>query len=190
MLSNLMPHLVCLSSSAETHADTQIFFYLYIGFLVVSSCYTLVWDLKMDWGLFDRNAGENTFLREEIVYPLKVFLPHTGRNLGWYTRLTFSVLEHKLSCMMCSLSSVSVQAYYYSAIVEDVLLRFSWTLTLTLSTVSKFHGISDILATVLAPMEVFRYLWPLFYYFIPFFSSYCYFSPLFISHLLSTPAQL
>lgn len=22
----------------------------------------------MDWGLFDRNAGENRFLREEIVY--------------------------------------------------------------------------------------------------------------------------
>jgi len=28
----------------------------------------------MDWGLFDRNAGENTFLREEIVYPQKVFI--------------------------------------------------------------------------------------------------------------------
>ncbi len=26
----------------------------------------------MDWGLFDRNAGENTLLREEIVYPQKV----------------------------------------------------------------------------------------------------------------------
>uniref|UniRef100_A0A8C4D8P8 Xenotropic and polytropic retrovirus receptor 1 n=1 Tax=Dicentrarchus labrax TaxID=13489 RepID=A0A8C4D8P8_DICLA len=110
---------------AEDHADTQIFFYLYIGCLVVSSCYTLVWDLKMDWGLFDRNAGENTFLREEIVYP------------------------HK--------------AYYYSAIVEDVLLRFSWTLTVSLSTVSGLHGISDILATILAPMEVFRrFVWNFF----------------------------
>uniref|UniRef100_A0A671XW81 Xenotropic and polytropic retrovirus receptor 1b n=1 Tax=Sparus aurata TaxID=8175 RepID=A0A671XW81_SPAAU len=114
-----------ISSSAEAHADTQIFFYLYISCLVVSSCYTLVWDLKMDWGLFDRNAGENTFLREEIVYP------------------------HK--------------AYYYSAIVEDVLLRFSWTLTVTLSTVSGLHGISDILATILAPMEVFRrFVWNFF----------------------------
>ncbi|XP_010781826.1 xenotropic and polytropic retrovirus receptor 1 homolog [Notothenia coriiceps] len=79
----------------------------------------------MDWGLFDRNAGENTFLREEIVYP------------------------HK--------------AYYYSAIVEDVLLRFSWILTVSLSTVSGLHGISDILATVLAPMEVFRrFVWNFF----------------------------
>lgn len=56
------------------------------------------------------------------------------------------------SCLLCL-----PQAYYYSAIVEDVLLRFSWTLTVTLSTVSGIHGISDILATVLAPMEVFRY---------------------------------
>lgn len=60
------------SASADTYAEAQIFFYLYISCLVVSSCYTLVWDLKMDWGLFDRNAGENTFLREEIVYPHKV----------------------------------------------------------------------------------------------------------------------
>ncbi|XP_063741606.1 xenotropic and polytropic retrovirus receptor 1 homolog isoform X2 [Eleginops maclovinus] len=110
---------------AEAHADAQIFLYLYIGCLVVSSCYTLIWDLKMDWGLFDRNAGENTFLREEIVYP------------------------HK--------------AYYYSAIVEDVLLRFSWTLTVSLSTVSGLNGISDILATLLAPMEVFRrFVWNFF----------------------------
>ena len=57
---------------AERHDDTQIFFYLLIGCSLVSSCYTLVWDLKMDWGLFDRNAGDNTILREEIVYPQKV----------------------------------------------------------------------------------------------------------------------
>ncbi|KAL6104727.1 xpr1 [Pungitius sinensis] len=110
---------------AEAHADANIFLYLYVGCSVVSSCYTLIWDLKMDWGLFDRNAGENTFLREEIVYP------------------------HK--------------AYYYSAIVEDVLLRFAWTLTVTLSTVSGFYSISDILATILAPMEVFRrFVWNFF----------------------------
>ncbi|KAM9844894.1 xenotropic and polytropic retrovirus receptor 1 homolog isoform 2-T2 [Aulostomus maculatus] len=110
---------------AEPYDDAKIFFYLYISCLIVSSCYTLVWDLKMDWGLLDRNAGENTFLREEIVYP------------------------HK--------------AYYYSAIVEDVLLRFSWTLTITLGALSGFHGISDILATILAPMEVFRrFVWNFF----------------------------
>ena len=34
----------------------------------VSSCYAYTWDIKMDWGLFDNNAAENKFLREEIVY--------------------------------------------------------------------------------------------------------------------------
>ncbi|KAG8436800.1 hypothetical protein GDO86_007763 [Hymenochirus boettgeri] len=57
----------------RNHSDAQVFFYLWIIFYFVSSCYTLIWDLKMDWGLFDRNAGENTFLREEIVYPQKAY---------------------------------------------------------------------------------------------------------------------
>ncbi|XP_041848062.1 xenotropic and polytropic retrovirus receptor 1 homolog [Melanotaenia boesemani] len=111
--------------SGEANTEAQIFFYLYISCLVVSSLYTLIWDLKMDWGLFDRNAGENTFLREEIVYP------------------------HK--------------AYYYSAILEDVLLRFAWILTISLTTLTNYQDMSDILATVLAPLEVFRrFVWNFF----------------------------
>lgn len=35
---------------------------------ILSSCYAYTWDIKMDWGLFDSNAGENKFLREEVVY--------------------------------------------------------------------------------------------------------------------------
>ncbi|KAK5622331.1 Xenotropic and polytropic retrovirus receptor 1 [Crenichthys baileyi] len=113
------------STHKESDPERKIYLYLYIACLIVSSCYTLIWDLKMDWGLFDRNAGENTFLREEIVYP------------------------HK--------------AYYYCAIVEDVLLRFAWILTITLTSLTKFEGIADILATLLAPLEVFRrFVWNFF----------------------------
>lgn len=54
--------------SMQNHA----FFFLWIAFAIISSCYTLTWDLKMDWGLLDSNAGENRFLREEIVYAYKV----------------------------------------------------------------------------------------------------------------------
>uniref|UniRef100_A0A671LU97 Xenotropic and polytropic retrovirus receptor 1 homolog n=1 Tax=Sinocyclocheilus anshuiensis TaxID=1608454 RepID=A0A671LU97_9TELE len=97
------------------HMSCQVFFYLLIAFKIINSCYTLMWDLKMDWGLFDRNAGENTLLREEIVYPQK--------------------------------------AYYYCAIIEDVILRFAWTIPLSLGIVTTFPNISDILATVLAPLE-------------------------------------
>uniref|UniRef100_A0A674EBL5 Xenotropic and polytropic retrovirus receptor 1b n=1 Tax=Salmo trutta TaxID=8032 RepID=A0A674EBL5_SALTR len=109
----------------SNHNEAKIFFYLLIGCSIVSSCYTLVWDLKMDWGLFDRNAGDNTLLREEIVYPQK--------------------------------------AYYYCAILEDVLLRFAWTIPLSLSTVSGIPSAADILATILAPLEVFRrFVWNFF----------------------------
>lgn len=41
---------------------------LWILCSLISSCYAYTWDIKMDWGLFDKNANENTFLREEIVY--------------------------------------------------------------------------------------------------------------------------
>uniref|UniRef100_A0A3Q2SVG4 Xenotropic and polytropic retrovirus receptor 1 n=1 Tax=Fundulus heteroclitus TaxID=8078 RepID=A0A3Q2SVG4_FUNHE len=56
----------------QGHTDADMFLYLLIVFSTISSLYTLIWDLRMDWGLFDRGAGENTFLREEIVYPHKV----------------------------------------------------------------------------------------------------------------------
>lgn len=41
---------------------------MWIGASIISSCYAYTWDIKMDWGLFDKSAGENKFLREEIVY--------------------------------------------------------------------------------------------------------------------------
>ncbi|XP_006876491.1 PREDICTED: xenotropic and polytropic retrovirus receptor 1 isoform X2 [Chrysochloris asiatica] len=107
------------------HSDTRVFFYLWIIFCIISSCYTLIWDLKMDWGLFDKNAGENTFLREEIVYPQK--------------------------------------AYYYCAIIEDVILRFAWTIQISITSVRSLPHSSDIIATVFAPLEVFRrFVWNFF----------------------------
>lgn len=44
------------------------FFYFWIFCSVISSVYTYTWDVKMDWGLFNTNSGEYSFLREEIVY--------------------------------------------------------------------------------------------------------------------------
>uniref|UniRef100_A0A8C1N3S3 Xenotropic and polytropic retrovirus receptor 1 homolog n=2 Tax=Cyprinus carpio TaxID=7962 RepID=A0A8C1N3S3_CYPCA len=118
--SGLLP-----STYDQKHADAEVFFYMLILSSVVSSLYTLIWDLKMDWGLFDRNAGENIFLREEIVYP------------------------HK--------------AYYYCAIIEDVILRFAWTLQVSLTSMTAVPSIEDIVVTILAPLEVFRrFVWNFF----------------------------
>lgn len=54
------------------HSSENPYFYLWIVASVVSSVYAYTWDVKMDWGLFDQKAGDNKFLREEIVYPSAV----------------------------------------------------------------------------------------------------------------------
>ena len=35
---------------------------------IVSSCYTFIWDVKMDWGLFEGKYK----LRSELIYSKKV----------------------------------------------------------------------------------------------------------------------
>uniref|UniRef100_UPI00358F8AF2 solute carrier family 53 member 1 isoform X2 n=1 Tax=Myxine glutinosa TaxID=7769 RepID=UPI00358F8AF2 len=67
--------LYSLSQQGEESSNTEarVYFYLWLAASLISALYTLAWDLKMDWGLFDKNAGENTFLREEIVYPQKAY---------------------------------------------------------------------------------------------------------------------
>ena len=72
----------------EEHRQNHAFFYLWIVSAVFSSCYTLTWDLKMDWGLLDAGAGENRFLREEIVYAYKV-----GGSMMWLW-CTCSIVVH------------------------------------------------------------------------------------------------
>lgn len=55
------------------------FVWAWLASSIFASCYAYTWDIKMDWGLFDKNAGENTFLREEIVYSStvsQIFLAH------------------------------------------------------------------------------------------------------------------
>lgn len=100
----------------------------------------------MDWGLFDRGAGENIFLREEIVYPHKV----CPDPLHTVCAPTFKLIQPPCFCFL------SVQAYYYCAIVEDVILRFAWIIQIALTTTNEINSVGDIVATVLAPLEVFR----------------------------------
>uniref|UniRef100_A0A6M2DGX2 Putative small molecule transporter n=1 Tax=Xenopsylla cheopis TaxID=163159 RepID=A0A6M2DGX2_XENCH len=99
------------------------YLYLWLISSVVSSLYAYTWDVKMDWGLFDSNAGENQFLREEIVY--------------------------------------SSTSYYYFAVIEDFLLRFTWLPSFLLTEFNFISG--DILTSILSPLEVFRrFVWNFF----------------------------
>ena len=78
----------------------------------------------MDWGFFAAGAGENRFLREEIVY--------------------------------------SSKSYYYFAIIEDLVLRFSWAMALALKE-NGFRNYSELIISVFAVLEVFRrFVWNFF----------------------------
>lgn len=57
---------------------------------------------------------------------------------------------------MSSFVLVAPQAYYYCAIVEDVILRFAWTIQISLTSMQIFPYAADIISTVFAPLEVFR----------------------------------
>lgn len=53
----------------ETYAmSSNPYLYLWVMASIVSTCYSYTWDIKMDWGLLDKGAGDNKFLREEVVY--------------------------------------------------------------------------------------------------------------------------
>lgn len=59
-----------------------VYFILWIICAFISTCYTLTWDIKMDWGLLERDLKENTLLREEVVYPSKVISKSKQKNVG------------------------------------------------------------------------------------------------------------
>uniref|UniRef100_A0A1Y1L9U8 EXS domain-containing protein n=1 Tax=Photinus pyralis TaxID=7054 RepID=A0A1Y1L9U8_PHOPY len=109
-------------SNYASSADNP-FLFLFIASCILNSCYAYTWDIKMDWGLFDKGAGENKLLREEIVY--------------------------------------SSTFFYYFAIIEDFVLRFVWALSLYLTEMQ--YVSSDLMTSILSPLEVFRrFVWNFF----------------------------
>ena len=51
---------------------STVWFALWMVSTVISSFYTLTWDLKMDWGFLESGV-ENRFLRDEIVYQYPIY---------------------------------------------------------------------------------------------------------------------
>eukprot|EP00057_Strongylocentrotus_purpuratus_P032615 XP_788229.3 PREDICTED: xenotropic and polytropic retrovirus receptor 1 homolog [Strongylocentrotus purpuratus] len=97
---------------------------LWIFSAFCSSCYTLTWDIKMDWGLLEKKSY-NKLLRDEIVYPEKA---------------------------------------YYFAMVEDLVLRFIWSVNNTVGQMDIGRGRNGlIISTILCFLEVIRrFIWNFF----------------------------
>nr|XP_018899350.1 PREDICTED: xenotropic and polytropic retrovirus receptor 1 homolog [Bemisia tabaci]XP_018899351.1 PREDICTED: xenotropic and polytropic retrovirus receptor 1 homolog [Bemisia tabaci] len=114
-----------LARTSGSYSDITLnpFFYCWVCACIVNSLYAYIWDVKMDWGLFDLSSAEYQLLREETVY--------------------------------------SSSAFYYFAIIEDFILRFTWLYSFWLTN----HGYvsAEMMTTITAPLEVFRrFVWNFF----------------------------
>lgn len=130
-----------LYSSAQSSIFQNTFFYFWILSLLVSSSYSYAWDVKFDWGLFDKKAGENKFLREEIIYP----------NWTYY----FSIFEDFILRFTWALSiSLTEAGVMHSDMIVsifaplEVFRRFIWNYFRLenehLNNCGKFRAVRDI----------------------------------------------
>ncbi|XP_037026723.1 xenotropic and polytropic retrovirus receptor 1 [Bradysia coprophila] len=115
---------------------------LWILSSVISSCYAYTWDIKMDWGLFDKNANENKFLREEIVYSSTFF---------YY----FAIIEDFVLRFIWALAFFLTEFKYVSGDIMtsivaplEVFRRFVWNFFRLenehLNNCGKFRAVRDI----------------------------------------------
>lgn len=86
------------------------FFYIWLIAKTVGTCYKLFWDFKMDWGFFDKNAGENKYLREVIVYSSK----------GYYY---FAIIENFIIrfIWLVRLYDINIKGESYKDLITTVL---------------------------------------------------------------------
>ncbi|PSN51931.1 Xenotropic and polytropic retrovirus receptor 1 [Blattella germanica] len=124
------------------------YFYLWLLSSILSSCYAYTWDIKMDWGLFDKKAGDNKYLREEIVYSSTGYyyfaiVEDFILRFGWALNLSLTSMGYVHSdIMICILSPL------------EVFRRFVWNFFRLenehLNNCGKFRAVRDI---SVAPMD-------------------------------------
>ncbi|KAL6425601.1 hypothetical protein ACFW04_009620 [Cataglyphis niger] len=118
------------------------YFYLWLTVSVVSSCFTYTWDVKLDWGLFDSNPGENKFLREEIVYSSPYYyyfamVEDFILRFGWAFSLSLTEMGYVHADLMVSIVAPL-----------EVFRRFIWNFFRLenehLNNCGKFRAVRDI----------------------------------------------
>lgn len=96
----------------------------------------------MDWGLFDRNAGENRFLREEIVYSSTAFyyiaiVEDFVLRFGWALSMSLTEMGYVHGDLMVSILSPL-----------EVMRRFVWNFFRLenehLNNCGRFRAVRDI----------------------------------------------
>ncbi|KTF83296.1 hypothetical protein cypCar_00024858 [Cyprinus carpio] len=90
-------------------------------------------------------------------------LVNAGKYSTTFFVVTFAALYRTHKVLYFIVEIIAEMAYYYCAIIEDVILRFAWTLQISLTSMTAIPSIEDIVVTILAPLEVFRrFVWNFF----------------------------
>ncbi|XP_047098498.1 xenotropic and polytropic retrovirus receptor 1 isoform X2 [Schistocerca piceifrons] len=136
------------NESKYTFTSENPYFYLWVLSYILSSCYAYTWDIKMDWGLFDKKAGDNKYLREEIVYSSTWFyyfaiVEDFILRFGWALSMSLTEMGYVHSDLMVSVLSPL-----------EVIRRFVWNFFRLenehLNNCGKFRAVRDI---SVAPMD-------------------------------------
>ncbi|XP_069465189.1 xenotropic and polytropic retrovirus receptor 1 homolog [Ambystoma mexicanum] len=144
--------VLCSSERDRPHyaSGATVYFYLWIGAACASTIFTTTWDLKMDWGLLDRSCLENRFLREETVYPKKVYyysaiLGDVVLRISWVLNLFLAQEKHSKVVELATSTFTSL----------EVFRRFIWNFFRLenehLNNCGQFRAVRDI---SIAPLHV------------------------------------
>ena len=109
---------IALNADHPNNPKNNPFVYTWIIAALINSTYKIIWDIKMDWGLFNKNAGENRFLRDHIIY--------------------------------------SSKKYYYYAMIQDVVFRYSWTVNIFIQFNTGAAEYSDVTGFCFGILELIR----------------------------------
>ena len=63
---------VFVSLGLNLDPSNTYYFYIWMGFAIISTCYSYFWDLKMDWGFLDPKA-KHKYLRQQLSYSNSYF---------------------------------------------------------------------------------------------------------------------
>lgn len=141
------------ASNYYDHPATNPYLYVWIVIAFINTCIKFYWDVKMDWGLFSPNAGENKFLRENLVYRAKIYY-YLAIVQNFFLRFAW-IANAFLAFNTIAAEYADLIGFIYG--ILEVYRRFIWNLFRVenehINNCGKFRAVRDIqvipLATIL-----------------------------------------
>ncbi|KAM4696042.1 LOW QUALITY PROTEIN: solute carrier family 53 member 1-like [Rhinophrynus dorsalis] len=123
---------------ASGSAGVTFYFYAWIITVCLGTLFATTWDLRLDWGLLERNGQENKFLRDEMVYYYWVIAGDVLLRVSWAANIFYAQDRNSEMAMLmtCVLGPL------------EVFRRFIWNFFRLenehLSNCGQFRAVRDI----------------------------------------------